>query len=419
MPIDLQQLQIQRQNIPQVRSRNRQVQQMQLPNVMDAAAQGQALGAQQGARQMQSVTQGMQLANQLQAQDAARKKDTADREQRLTTTMAGVYQQLKTKPKDEQRRILGTWLDTQRNNPQFADLIDDDDYQQMDNQWDAMTAHFDSVAGVGTQKKSRGAVKYAQVYRNRNTGETVSTAIIDGVLTNTETGRPFEGNLDEYDTLDVSEAGSKAEQAERAKIRTQVVRDFKDTARVASEQKAQVRLLKQIGKTADLGIEGKLALKMRKFGDFLGFDVDDAKIASGEAVNQLSTKMSLSLTQLTKGSISDREMGLFLEAVPGLTSSDEGFNLMADIIEAGADRSIAMSKYASKLIRANNNRIPDDLQERVIDHFRDKPLIPLSKLDTLLGVDVPKGIPAGARQIGTAGGKAVWEDVTGKRWRVQ
>jgi len=419
MPIDLRQLQIQRQNIPQVRGRNYQVQQMQLPDVMQAGVGGAAAGAADVNRQAQSIQQGAQLARQFQVQENNRKADTAAREEKLTSTMAGVYQQLKTKPKDEQRRILGTWLDNQRKNPQFADLIDDEDYQQMDNQWDAMTAHFDSVAGVGTQKKGRGAVKYAQVYRNRNTGETVSTAIIDGVLMDTETGQPFEGNLDDYDTLDVSEAGSKAEQAERAKIRTQVVRDLKADAKVASDQLAQVRLLKQVGKATDLGIEGNIALKMRKFGDFLGFDVNTTKIASGEAVGQLSTKMALSLTQLTKGSISDREMGLFLDAVPSLTSSPEGFDLMADVIAADAERKIAMSKYATKLIRANNNRVPDDLQEQVIDHFKDKPMIPLKKLDKILGIDVPKGIPAGARQIGTAGGKAVWEDMTGKRWRVQ
>jgi hypothetical protein len=197
------------------------------------------------------------------------------------------------------------------------------------------------------------------------------------------------------------------------------VKDIKENAKAASDQLAQVRLLKQLGKSADLGIEGKVALKMRKFGEFLGFDVDEAKIASGEAVTQLSTKMALSLTQMTKGSISDREMGLFIEAVPSLTSSPEGFDLMADVISADAERKIAMSKYATKLIRANNNRIPDDLQEQVIDHFKDKPMIPLKKLDKILGIDVPKGIPAGARQVGTSGGKAVWEDMTGKRWRVQ
>lgn len=419
MPIDLQQLQLQRQNIPQVRPRNYQVQQMQLPAVMQAGTQGSALGASDATRQLQNIQQGAQIAQQFRAQEAAQAKDIANREERLTSKMAGVYQQLKTKPKSEQRRILGTWLDNQRKNPQFSDLIDEDDYQQMDNQWDAMTAHFDSIAGVGTQAKGRGAVKYAQVYRNRNTGETVSTAIVDGVLTNTETGQPFEGNLADYDTLDVSEAGSKAEQAERAKLRTQVVRDLKSNAKVANDQLAQVRLLKQLGKSADLGIEGSIALKMRKFGEFLGFDVDDTKIASGEAVNQLSTKMALSLTQLTKGSISDREMGLFLDAVPGLTSSPEGFDLMADVIAADAERKIAMSKYATKLIRQNNNRIPDDLQERVIDHFKDKSIFPLEKLDKILGVDVPKGVPAGARQVGTAGGRPVWEDVTGKRWRVQ
>lgn len=419
MPIDLRQLQIQRQNIPQVRPRNYQVQPMQLPSVMQAGVAGGATGAADVNRQFQSVQQGAQLAQQFKAQDDARNEDIAARESTLTNTMAGVYQQLKTKPKTEQRRILGTWLDSQRKNPQFADLIDDEDYQQMDDQWDAMTSHFDSIAGVGTQKKGRGAVKYAQVYRNRNTGETVSTAIVDGVLTDTETGKPFEGNLDDYDTLDVSEAGSKAEQAERAKMRTQVVKELKEGAKAAGEQLSQVRLLKQLGKSADLGIEGKVALKMRKFGDFLGFDVDDAKIASGETVNQLSTKMALSLTSMTKGSISDREMGLFIEAVPSLTSSPEGFDLMADVIAADAERKIAMSKYATKLIRANNNRVPDDLQDQVIDHFKDKPMIPLAKLDKILGVDVPTGIPAGARQIGTAGGKAVWEDTTGKRWRVQ
>lgn len=391
-----------------------------LPDIGGAVVRGQAQAEHETRSQLANIAATQALGQQMDQRREMKRAQTAAREKELFTTMARVYGQVKTKPKEEQRRVLGMWLDTQRNSKQFGDLIDDDDYNQLDDKWDAITTQFDSMlAQHQARPGGSGRAKKSRAYRHRITGDVVVLGVRDGRLIDNATGLPTDIDLSDYDSFDVADAGRKTEAKERAKVRVETIANLKGDAADAAEQLSQIRLLKQLGRGADLGIEGKIMLGFRKFGDFLGFDVDQSAVSSGEAITQLQTKLSLTLTQMTKGAISDREMDLFLAAVPGLTTSPEGFQLMGEIMEAGARRKIAMSKYAQTLIRQNNNRIPDDLQDQVIEHFQGKPLIPMEKLDKLSGIEVPQGLPAGSRQVGTSGGAPVWEDTDGKRWIIR
>ena len=454
MPLDIQQLHIQRQQIPQVRGRGRLPSLPQLPNFAAAESQGAAVGQQQHTRQLQNFQAGADIVRDQQARqqqqvmqqqkrddfeytrsvqegerDYRRQQDTMDREVTaqadletretdMAKSMAGVYGQLKGKSPEEKKRVMSQWLDSQRSNPKFADLIDDEDYEALDTQWDALTAHFDSL-----NTPSRGArapiSKNAKTYVDPATGEVFKTSMIDGILSDATTGQPLGRPLTGLVTQSTYEAGVKTEKKAQAKTRVKVAAGYTDAGKSAAAQLPKIRLMKQIGKDAQLGLEGNIALGFRKFGQALGFSVDEAKIASGEALEQLTVDSTLALTDMTSGSISDREMILFRSAVPSLTTSPDGFKLMAEILEAGANRSIDQAQFARDLIRKNNGSIPDDLSEQITAIFRPKLLIPYKKLDKLLGISVPSGMPAGSRVIGKAAdgsGRDVWLDPSEKQW---
>ncbi|MCP4997182.1 MAG: hypothetical protein GY933_00185 [Hyphomicrobiales bacterium] len=56
------------------------------------------------------------------------------------------------------------------------------------------------------------------------------------------------------------------------------------------------------------------------------------------AFRQLSMDAQLAMTERTKGAITDREMGMFKQAVPGLTQTEEGNRAMVEIMRAAAER---------------------------------------------------------------------------------
>lgn len=56
------------------------------------------------------------------------------------------------------------------------------------------------------------------------------------------------------------------------------------------------------------------------------------------AFRQMSMEAQLAMTQKTKGAITDREMAMFKQAVPGLTQTEDGNKAMVEIMKATAQR---------------------------------------------------------------------------------
>ena len=78
-------------------------------------------------------------------------------------------------------------------------------------------------------------------------------------------------------------------------------------------------------------------------GEMLGKIDDIIGILPGEsgprgAFRQMSMDAQLSMTERTKGAITDREMGMFKAAVPGLTQTEAGNRAMIEIMRATAAR---------------------------------------------------------------------------------
>lgn len=65
----------------------------------------------------------------------------------------------------------------------------------------------------------------------------------------------------------------------------------------------------------------------------------------GENVHSLGTKIQLGFTDLTKGAVTDKEMGIFAGATPALGMSDAGARPVMAGMKAGAQRTIERSKF--------------------------------------------------------------------------
>jgi|MDSZ01.1.fsa_nt_gb hypothetical protein len=83
----------------------------------------------------------------------------------------------------------------------------------------------------------------------------------------------------------------------------------------------------------------------------LGFDglIDEDTLANQITVNSLGTGLAMGLISQTKGSISDREMAMFLRASPTLGSTKAGFLQLLDLNDRISDRTIQFNSDWAKV----------------------------------------------------------------------
>lgn len=105
---------------------------------------------------------------------------------------------------------------------------------------------------------------------------------------------------------------------------------------IATNMKNQVAQMREIFKDVKTGPGAQIALPVSQIATFFGADM--AKYGSAaEAMQNLSTQQVLNFIGLTKGSISDAEMGMFYKSIPTLSTTPEGRELILEGMNALAD----------------------------------------------------------------------------------
>ena len=135
-------------------------------------------------------------------------------------------------------------------------------------------------------------------------------------------------------------------------------------------------LLNQVETLLDQGVEtGSVESLLHPLKAILadvGFEFDD-DLPLQEAMNSLSVDLALGKVNQTKGPVSDREMALFIRAVPGLARSPEGNRLIIEFmrarnniaIEMGMAASAATSPQEAQAVSERTYAMPADLMRRI------------------------------------------------------
>jgi hypothetical protein len=294
--------------------------------------------------------------------------------------------------------------------------------RQLQGRWDAKYGRFN--------------YKGSSMARNRQDwilpdGTPVTIGDIDGVPTNLMTNEPLTTETHPKalggEMLESITAGDVKSRKNMADVNKDVVADYKADAREARKQMLRVKTMEVAARRLtdkDFGLLNKPTEWSRALGQTINamtgvdlVDVDTTAQGVVDLVGSLRTTEALGFTAETKGSISDREMDLFINAVPGLTRSRSGYMLVVEGFKRIAQRKIDANAVANKLIMANKGVPPQDLEDQVAAHFKDKPIFTEAELDRFTGAGNTKSeLVTGAKQVGTSDGKPVYEEPDGTRW---
>ena len=91
------------------------------------------------------------------------------------------------------------------------------------------------------------------------------------------------------------------------------------------------------------------------------------------AFRSLAMEAQLTFTEKTKGAITDREMGMFREAVPNLGQRKEANKAIAQVMQAGAKRVQSRAQFFEAWARKNGSL--EGAQEVWSDFMRDNPIL--------------------------------------------
>lgn len=185
---------------------------------------------------------------------------------------------------------------------------------------------------------------------------------------------------------------SKAQQTANIKR----VESYKNDADTSREIMTQLATLKELRK--DVGYEGMpLAPMIAKVFGWTGLFSGGA----GAALAPSAATLQLGFTNMTKGAISDAEMGLFASATPGIEMNDEAAGNVMTAMEAGAKRVQERSKFYEKWLKVNNGDLVG-AQEAWDNYVATNPII----AKDVKGIKVnPKNI-ANWQDYVTTGGEA-------------
>ena len=219
-------------------------------------------------------------------------------------------------------------------------------------------------------------------------------------------------------TIPTSEAYTKAAATKLGKVSVDQYTQFRDDANVAygdiSNLKA-IRAQANVLPEYNFGISAVPTEVSRKFGMAINslagediFDTDANAAAIVDTLKARSTDLALKFTERTKGAISDKEMDLFLQAVPNLAQTKGGFMMVLDVMESMANRAIDSNRLAEQFVRSKDGIVPWDLGAKVKDQFKDKPLLTRHQLAKLLERDVSEIPEYGSIEV---------DDTTGKKYK--
>jgi hypothetical protein len=147
----------------------------------------------------------------------------------------------------------------------------------------------------------------------------------------------------------------KRDPATTALTRVQATANVKRVERLKNEAEDARGLQGQLNQLRaqrrDVSYEGwPFAELIAKAGDVTG-------MSQGAALSAPSLELQLSFTEKTKGAITDREMGMFKAAVPGLNMSDASAEIVISGMEAAAQRKIEQAKFMEAYMSANKGSL--------------------------------------------------------------
>lgn len=118
-----------------------------------------------------------------------------------------------------------------------------------------------------------------------------------------------------------------------------------DTARQAATQAQELNSLANQMETVlpNVGRTGPGGEVLGRVDDVIGILEGDS--GARGAFKQMSMDSQLAMTEKTKGAITDREMGMFKQAVPGMTQTNEANKAMIEVMRAAAKRQSARASF--------------------------------------------------------------------------
>jgi len=116
---------------------------------------------------------------------------------------------------------------------------------------------------------------------------------------------------------------------------------------------------------------------------------DNLRVVAGEFV--------MDVVSQTKGSVSDREMGMFEKMSFNLRNSPEGNMLILEMAEDLHKRNIEVAKIARNYRKENGGKLDDGLSEKLADYHDENPMFTENLLSRIESIETPE--PAATKVI--------------------
>jgi len=133
--------------------------------------------------------------------------------------------------------------------------------------------------------------------------------------------------------------------------------ELREDAKTAMNQNTDLGLITALSANLKTGAGGVLLQDLAKIGKRFGVDMNwlsdygvDQTIANSEAVQVLSSNVTLDAISKTKGSISDKEMTFFQSIAPNLGMTNEGIQKTAFIKEKLNNRTLEKNNFMEQWI---------------------------------------------------------------------
>ena len=195
-----------------------------------------------------------------------------------------------------------------------------------------------------TKKEKRNIIKSADGFqRYEDTGEKVFPDVVAKV------SQPLVQNILGAGETEFSKGLAKADVTDVVELRGE--------AKTAMDQNNDLNLITALSANLKTGAGGVLLQDLAKIGERFGVDMNwlsnygqSQTIANSEAVQVLSSNVTLDAISKTKGSISDKEMTFFQSIAPNLGMTNEGIAKTAFIKEKLNNRILEKNNFMEQWI---------------------------------------------------------------------
>jgi hypothetical protein len=158
-----------------------------------------------------------------------------------------------------------------------------------------------------------------------------------------------------------------AYQAERSKANAATYQGALDTAGNASNQLANIDRMAQLLGDMQTGKGEQALMGLASIGEQMGIKVDPA-LGDKQAVQSLANQLAIGMRQPGTGTMTDKDMDVFLQSVPSLQNSPDGnmriMETMAAFAEKKQKEAEIMQAYAER------NGSWDDRGEKLLNQWR-------------------------------------------------